>query len=210
MRNIIKACGLEKLFLINSFIWKVILKLNNVKVGKNFYIEGSIYLKLKGKNNPCVFIGENVSIFGDLDLRTRESGKIFIGDNVGLDTNIRFVAARDGVITIGSGTSVGCGLVINAGEKVSIGPNVLIGPNVVIQASNHGFNKPGDIMGQPYIHKPISVGKGSWLAANVVLLPGCHIGEGVIIGASSVVTRSVESNSISVGIPSRVKSKREF
>ena len=141
-------------------------------------------------------IGNNVKIFGDLDLRTRESGIIIIENNVDLDTNIRLVAARSGSIKIGSGSSIGCGLLINAGEKVNIGQNVLIGPNVVIQASNHGFNEAGDIMGQPYVHKPISVGKGSWLAANVVVLPGCNIGEGVIIGASSVVTKSIESNSI--------------
>ncbi len=208
MRNIVKAIGLEKLFFLNSFFWKLILKLNNIQVGKNFYIEGSIYLKLRGNKNPCIFIGDNVSVFGDIDLRTRENGEIIIEDNVGLDTNIRLVAARKGVITIGSGTSVGCGLVINAGEKVTIGEKVLIGPNVVIQASNHGFKNPGDIMGQDYEHKPIKVGRGSWLAANVVVLPGCEIGDGVIVGASSVVTKSIESNSVSVGIPSKVIKKR--
>lgn len=210
MRNIIKSIGLEKIFFINSFIWKLILKLNNVEVGRNFYIEGSIYLKLRGEKKPSIFIGNNVKIFGDLDLRTRESGIIIIENNVDLDTNIRLVAARSGSIKIGSGSSIGCGLLINAGEKVNIGQNVLIGPNVVIQASNHGFNEAGDIMGQSYVHKPISVGKGSWLAANVVVLPGCNIGEGVIIGASSVVTKSIESNSIAVGIPSKIKSKRQI
>ncbi len=208
MRNFIKSTGLTFIFRINSIIWASILRLNGVKVGRNFYIEGSIYLKLRGKFNSKIIIGNNVKVFGDIDLRTREDGTILINDNVDLDTNIRLVAARSGTITIGEGASVGCNLVINAGASVSIGENVLIGPNVVIQSSNHGFSEPGDIKGQVYIHEEISVGKGSWLAANVVVLPGCKIGNGVVVGASAVVTKSIESNNVVVGIPAKIIYKR--
>lgn len=208
MRNFIKSSGLKFFFKINSLLWRLILKLNGVKVGRNFYSEGTIYLKLRGDSSSKVVIGNNVSVYGDIDLRTRESGIILIDNNVHLDTNIRLVAARSGTIRIGEGTSVGFGFLINAGANVDIGKNVLIGPNVVVQSSNHGFNEPGDIKGQAHIHKPISVGAGSWLAANVVVLPGCNIGSGVVVGASAVVTKSIDSNSVAVGIPAKVVDMR--
>ena len=51
MRSLIKSLRLNFLFKFNSLIWQLILKLNGIKVGRNFYIEGSIYLKLNGIRN---------------------------------------------------------------------------------------------------------------------------------------------------------------
>ena len=45
---LIKAMKINFIFKINSFIWKLLLKLNNISVGKNFYTEGAIILKIRG------------------------------------------------------------------------------------------------------------------------------------------------------------------
>ena len=95
-------------------------------------------------------------------------------------------------------------------KKVVINENTLIGPYCLIQASNHGYRMKGPIKGQEYTHAPISIGKGSWLAANVIVLPGIVIEDGAVIGASAVVTKNIEANSINAGNPSKRISYRDL
>ncbi len=52
------------------------------------------------------------------------------------------------------------------------------------------------------------IGNDVWLGQNAVILPGVHIGDGAIIGASSVVGRDVEPYTIVVGNPARPVRKR--
>ena len=208
MNALLKVVGLSFIFRINSAIWFLILKLKCIKVGRNFYIEGVIFLKLKGDANSKISIGNNVSINGDLDLRIRESGKIIIRNNINFDSDIRIVAARNSLINIDNGVRIGRNTMIVAGEDVKIGENVLIGPNSLIQTSNHGFSNPGDIKGQKYSHKRIEIGNGSWIATCVILLPGAFIGEGSVIGAGSVVSKKIDPKSIVSTPPAKIISKR--
>ena len=204
MRSLIKSLRLNFLFKLNSLIWQLILKLNGIKVGRNFYIEGVIYLKLNGTRNLSkVEFGDNVNILGDIDIRTREEGCIFISDFVSFDNDVRLVAARSGKINIKKGCEIGKGSIFNAGADLCLEENILVGPYCLIQASNHGIKGKGDIKGQKYLHKPITIKKGSWIAANVVILPGTIVGKGSVIGASAIVTKNTKPNSINVGNPSR-------
>lgn len=52
--------------------------------------------------------------------------------------------------------------------------------------------------------KPIRIGNNVWLGGNVVVLPGVTIGDNIVIGAGSVVTKDVPANSLAVGNPCRV------
>ena len=206
---LIKAMKINFIFKINSFIWKLLLKLNNISVGKNFYTEGAIILKIRGVKKVPIVIEDNVSIFGNLDLRTREKGEIRVGSDVTFDSNIRLVAARSGSISIGKGTRIGCNTIMNAGEKILIEENSLIGSNCNINSSDHIIRGKKDCTFLGYKHYPITISKGVWLGTNVVILPGIKIGKGTIVGASSVVTKNIPSFSISVGIPSKVIKKRK-
>ncbi|GAC1668444.1 MAG: hypothetical protein NVS9B2_11440 [Steroidobacteraceae bacterium] len=51
---------------------------------------------------------------------------------------------------------------------------------------------------------PVRIENRAWLGFNVSLLPGVVIGEGAIIGAGSVVTKSVPAWTIAAGNPARV------
>jgi len=200
---------LNFLFFINSFFWKQLLKFHGFEVGNNFYIEGFILIKLKSKRNKSkLIIGNNVKFLGNIDIRTREEGSLIIENNVSFDDDVRIVAARSAIIYIENGCEIGKGTIINAGANVTIKENTLIGPYCLVQASNHGFSKNGPIKGQPYNHSPITIGKGCWLAANVVILPGINIGDGAILGASAVATKNIKSNSINAGNPSQKISDR--
>ena len=52
--------------------------------------------------------------------------------------------------------------------------------------------------------KPVQIGSGCWLGANVVVCPGVTVGDGCVIGAGSVVTRDIPPLSFAAGNPCRV------
>ena len=52
--------------------------------------------------------------------------------------------------------------------------------------------------------KPITIGDNCWLGGHVTVLPGVTLGENVVVGAGSVVTKSFGDNVVIVGNPARV------
>jgi len=114
-----------------------------------------------------------------------------------------------------------CGINIKVGKNVfinsccrfqdqggiEIGDGSLIGHNTTIATLNHDFNplKRGSLT-----PSPVKIGKNVWIGSDCTILPGVVIGDGAIIGAGSVVTKSVPKNSIAVGNPARVIKEIDF
>lgn len=84
---------------------------------------------------------------------------------------------------------------------IEIGDGCLIGHNTTIATLNHDFNPDKRANLHP---SPVKIGKNVWIGSDSTILPGVEIGDGAIIGAGSVVTKSVAANSIAVGSPARV------
>lgn len=84
---------------------------------------------------------------------------------------------------------------------IEIGDGSLIGHNTTIATLNHDFNPDKRANLHP---GPVKIGKNVWIGSDSTILPGVEIGDGAIIGAGSIVTKSVPANSIAVGSPARV------
>ena len=84
---------------------------------------------------------------------------------------------------------------------IEIGDGALIGHNTTIATLNHDFNPQKRQNIKP---SPVKIGKNVWIGSDCTILPGVEIGDGAIIGAGSVVTKSVPPNTIAVGNPARV------
>jgi len=54
------------------------------------------------------------------------------------------------------------------------------------------------------IYGKIKIGKNCFIGCRTTLLPGIEIGDNVVIGAGSVVNKSIPSNSIAAGVPCKV------
>jgi acetyltransferase-like isoleucine patch superfamily enzyme len=112
--------------------------------------------------------------------------------------------------------SIGDNVVIRPGTNLAgptdceaelvIEDDVLIGPNVYIACDDHAFEDTA----KPIIEqgrrgsKSVIIKRGAWLGARVVVLSGVTIGENAVIGAGSVVTRSIPPRRVAVGAPARV------
>lgn len=84
---------------------------------------------------------------------------------------------------------------------IEIGDGSLIGHNTTIATLNHDFNPAKR---QNLTPRPVKIGKNVWIGSDCTILPGVEIGDGAIIGAGSVVTKSIPANTIAVGNPARV------
>ncbi len=53
-------------------------------------------------------------------------------------------------------------------------------------------------------NRPVVIGNDVWIGANVIILPGVHVGDGAILAAGAVVTKDVEDYAIVAGVPAKV------
>jgi len=112
-------------------------------------------------------------------------------------------------IELGDEVTLNRGVYIAAQTKVTIGNHVLIGPYVHINSGNHRFDDPAvPIRQQGKALKPIVIEDDVWIAANVVVTAGSHIGRGSVVMAGAVVSGTIEPYSVVGGIPARVVRRR--
>ena len=94
-------------------------------------------------------------------------------------------------------------LVILDCAEVTFGDNVFVGPNCGFYTAIHPIDAHQRNTGIE-LAKPIKVGSDVWFGGGVTVLPGVTIGDNVVIGAGSVVTKDIPDNVIAVGNPCRV------
>lgn len=111
------------------------------------------------------------------------SKTIFIGKNVA-----RYFA-----------NSGGC--YIQGINNIHIGDNTIFAPGIKIISANHHKN---DYQKHDRSVAPVRIGNNCWIGANAVILPGVILGDNVIVGAGSVVTKSFSSNLTIGGNPARI------
>ena len=118
--------------------------------------------------------------------------------------------AADACIQIGKNVGM-TGATIVAEERVEIGDGVLIGSNAsILDTDFHPLTPEGrrrDMRAGK--HAPVVIEKDVFIGMNVLILKGCRIGEGAVIGAGSVVTGTVPPQVIVAGNPARIIRQRD-
>lgn len=189
--------------------------------GLGFFLRKKFYPKLFRRVGQGFILGRNVVI--------RHPQNIVIGDFVTIDDNCLIdgrgagedglvfedqviinrncmIQAKTGHIKLGRRTSIGSNSVIVSMSGVEIDEALLTAGNCYISAGVYAFDDiKTPIMDQmAYSKGPIKVGKNSWFGTGVTVLDGVKIGEGAVIGASSVVNKDIPDFAIAFGTPAKV------
>lgn len=150
--------------------------------------------------------GKNCRIYDSVRFRVTDGGKCLLGHGVSIE-RLGEITAGGGEITIGGNSFIGQGTIIVSKLRISIGKNCLIAENVTIRDQNHRFGAQGLIHESGFNVKEIEIGDNVWIGAKACILAGVRIGEGSVIGAGSVVTKSLPSRIVAAGNPARVLRK---
>ena len=86
---------------------------------------------------------------------------------------------------------------------IYVGDCTMFGPNVTLATAGHPILPELREKGLQF-NMPIRIGRNCWLGAGVIVLPGVTIGDNVVVGAGSVVTKDLPDNVVAVGTPCRV------
>lgn len=103
----------------------------------------------------------------------------------------------------------GCVLWASPNSRIRIGDHTGLGPGTMIFSSNHQFRSGVPYVQQPWTEKTVTIGRDVWVGAGTIIVPGVAIGDGCVVAAGSVVTRSIPPGSIAAGVPARVIRLRE-
>ena len=117
-----------------------------------------------------------------------------------------------GEIRIGSGSWIGQYNNLRAGGgDIIIGRDCLISQFCTLVASNHGTVAGSTMQAQSPdpSRRGVRLGNDVWLGAGTCVMPGVEIGDGAVLGANSVVTRSVPAMEIWAGSPARKIGRRD-
>lgn len=106
-------------------------------------------------------------------------------------------------IKIGKEVFFNFGCVILDVCEVTIGEKTMFGPSVQIYGATHPLDAKTRNSGLEF-GKPIHIGKEVWVGGGAIICPGVTIGDRVVIGAGSVVTRDIPDDAFAAGNPCRV------
>ena len=106
-------------------------------------------------------------------------------------------------VHLGRNVYANAGLKLVDDTHIYIGDYTMLGPNVVLATAGHPIDPELRRQGLQY-NLPVHIGRNCWLGAGVIVMPGVTIGDNVVIGAGSIVTKDIPSNVVAVGNPCRV------
>jgi serine acetyltransferase len=111
----------------------------------------------------------------------------------------------DPVVSIGDRCVIGRGSHIVGHWSIVIGDEIQTGPYVYITDQNHSYEDLDEPVGwQSPSESAVEIGSGSWLGANVVVLPGTKLGRNTVVAAGAVVRGEFPDHVVIGGVPARV------
>lgn len=171
-----------------------------MKVSTCFYL---IVYKLLIQYLPCTN-GEQFYMRYVRKFRSWWAGHLFdkCGDNVNIERGADFGTGAG--ISIGNNSGLGVDCCVRG--PLIIGDDVMMGRWCNIMTNSHDTTRtdiPMNLQGSKP-KKAVVIGSDVWIGNRVIILPGVKIGNGVIIGAGSVVTKDIPDYAVVGGVPAKI------
>lgn len=188
-------------------------ELEKCMAGKYYDCHDKIFLEIKAQARKL--LKEYLALsYEQKKEKTKILSQLFGGIGSNVSVGVPFICDYGRNIYVGNNVSINMNCTFVDCNKIEIGDNVLIASNVQIYTATHPVElserltpnwnpEKGEYFCRTYA-LPVKIGNGSWLGGGVIVLPGVTIGDGCVIGAGSVVTKDIPSNSLAVGNPCRV------
>ncbi len=146
---------------------------------------------------------ELISVRGPIKIH-KKNGSISVGEYTEFWPGVKlscFGRRKDhkAKIAIGKRCSIGDRTEIHAGNHVDIGNDVIIAWDCVILDRDYHSTD-----GKNEVCVPVRIKDGAWIGCRAIILKGVTIGEGAVVGAGSVVTKSVEPLNMVAGNPAKI------
>ena len=159
--------------------------------GSKAHLHPSLAFKGRRWSNELIDIGEGSEVEQDVFIWLSED------------------PSADPRISLGKRVFIAKGIYIGAYQPITLGDNTIVGAYSYIISANHRADRRDiPIRDQGFIGAPIHIGKDVWIGTHAVILPGVTIGDGAIIGAGSVVNKSVPPYQIWAGTPAKFIKER--
>jgi acetyltransferase-like isoleucine patch superfamily enzyme len=166
--------------------------------------------------HPGVRVGRSLKVSGRVHWMIDPAGTLVIGDNVRINSGpvvnafgghrrMIICVLPGGKLVIGEGAGLSSSTLV-CQHSIEIHRNTMIGGGCdIVDTDFHPADRAARLAHEPGTVRtgPVSIGPGAWVGGKVLILKGVTIGAAAVVGAGSVVTRSVPRGEVWAGNPAR-------
>lgn len=153
-----------------------------------------------------VRVGRGVRFHGRIRV-IGDPRRVTLGDRCSLHRGSTFwthdYGPGHGEIVLGREVTVLQNVSFNSWTRIRVGDHVAFGDGCYVQDNDHGTEPGTPIMQQPSHGTPIEIGRDVWFGARCIVLKGVAVGDGTVVGAGSVLVKSLPAGVVAVGTPCR-------
>jgi len=158
-----------------------------------------------------IILDSNLNIDKEVSIYASKNSVIKIGKNFKIGKGAQLYSKDNSKIIIGDNVLIGLNCDIGGSGEIEIQDNVIMASGINIVSSNHAYTDPNlPIREQGGTWAKVTIQKDSWIGRNAIILSGVNIGKHCVVGAGSVVTKSIPDYSVVGGNPAKIIKKYNF